>query len=90
MKPSITIDERGAILHMTNDAGEGVAVALNAETLAELVTQGTAALKRLQSPETRGQVLSNLVRAVVREVLNPTPKRDDGPPAPDPAREKDR
>lgn len=89
MKPSITIDERGVILHMTDDAGAGVAVALNAETLGELVAQGTVALERLQSPETRGQVLWNLGRAVVRELLNPTP-RPHGPSEPDAAREKDR
>ncbi len=91
MKPSITVDERGAILHMTNDAGEGVAVALNAETLGELVAQGCVALERLKSPETRGAVFWSLGRAVVRELFNPpTPKQTDGSPEPDASREKNR
>lgn len=90
MKPSITIDERGVILHVTNAAGEGVAVALNKETLGELVAQGTIALEALQSPGTRGTLFWNIGRAVVRELLkHPTPERDGTPP-PDPTREKDR
>ena len=90
MKPSITIDERGAILHMTDSAGEGVAVPLNAETLTQLVAQGTLALERLKSPETRGQMLASLGRAVVRELFNPTKAKADGPSDPDPTRTKDR
>jgi len=90
LKPSITVDERGVILHVTNAAGEGVAIALNSETLGELMAQGTVALERLQSPETRGRVFWNLGRAVVRELFNPTPKQTDGPSEPDASREKDR
>jgi hypothetical protein len=90
LKPSITIDERGAILHMTDSAGEGIAVPLNAETLTQLVAQGTLALERLKSPETRGQMLASLGRAVVRELFNPTKPKADGPSEPDPTRTKDR
>ncbi len=90
MKPSITVDERGVLLHLVDDAGKGYAVALNGETLAALVAQGTAALESLKSPETRGTMLWNVGRAVVRELFNPTKPRDDGPPEPDAAREKDR
>jgi hypothetical protein len=90
LKPSITLDERGAILHLTDEAGEGIAVALNAETLTQLVAQGTLALDRLKSPETRGEVLWNLGRAVVRELFNPTKTKADGTPEPDSARTKDR
>lgn len=90
MKPSITVDERGVLLHLVDDAGKGYAVALNAETLTALVAQGTLALESLKSPETRGQVLWNLGRAVVRELFNQPKRDDDGPPEPDAAREKDR
>lgn len=90
MKPSISIDERGVLLHMTDAAGKGVAVALNAETLGELVAQGTVALERLKVPETRGQILWNVGRAVVRELFKPKQERADGPSEPDAAREKDR
>lgn len=76
MKPSISIDERGILLHMTDAEGQGIAVALNAETLAELVAQGSAALERIKSPETRGEVLWNLGRAVVRELFSPQKKAD--------------
>lgn len=75
MKPSITVDERGAVLHMTNDAGEGVAVPLNAETLGEIVTQGAAALERLKSPETRRPLLWNIAKAVVRELAGAHEKK---------------
>lgn len=90
MKPSISIDERGVLLHMTDADGKGVAVALNAETLNELMAQGALALERLQAPETRGTVMWNLGRAIVRELLNPNPKKPDGPSEPDASREKDR
>jgi hypothetical protein len=91
LKPSITIDERGVLLHMTDASGEGIAIALNGETLAELVAQGTVALERLKSPEARGPLLWSLGRAVVRELFNPNqPKPPDGPPQSDDPREKDR
>lgn len=48
MKPSITIDERGVILHVTTDAGEGIAVPLEPATVLELAAaleRGRAALK---------------------------------------------
>lgn len=75
MKPSITIDERGAVLHFTDDKGEGIAVALNVETLTEINTQATAALERLKEPETRSQIFWNVGRALVRELLKPSEKK---------------
>jgi hypothetical protein len=90
VKPSISIDERGVLLHMTDAEGKGIAVALNTETLTEIVAQGTVALERLKSPETRGQALWSLGRAVVRELFKPNQERADGPSEPDAAREKDR
>lgn len=78
MKPSISIDERGVLLHMTDPEGKGFAVALNAETLNELGAQIAVALELVKAPETRGPFLWNLARAVVREVLKPNGKGADG------------
>jgi len=78
MKPSISIDERGVLLHLTDPQGHGFAVALNTETLNELGAQIAVALERVKAPETRGQFLWNIARAVVREVLTPNEKRAHG------------
>lgn len=90
MKPSISIDERGVLLHMTDQEGKGFAVPLNTESLTELAAQAAAALERVKAPETRGQVLWNIARAVVRELTAPNQKKADGPSEPDPTRAKDR
>ena len=66
MKPSITLDERGAILHVTTDKGEGVAVPLNAETVASVAKS----VERLLSPEGKRVVVRALGRAVL-ELLTP-------------------
>jgi hypothetical protein len=80
LKPTITIDERGAILHVTDPEGHGFAVPLNAETLNELGAQLAVALERVKAPETRGPFLWNLARAVVRELV--PAKGSDGPSDP--------
>lgn len=90
MKPSISVDERGVLLHMTDEAGKGFAIALNTETLTELGAQVAMALERVKAPEMRGRVLWNVGRAVVRELLKPTEESPDGPSEPDPTRAKDR
>lgn len=36
MKPSVTIDERGVLLHVTTSAGEGIAIPLEPKTVIEL------------------------------------------------------
>lgn len=76
MKPSISIDERGVLLHLTDPQGHGFAVALNNETLSELGAQIAVALEQVKAPETRGPFLWNLARAVVREVLTAKGKTD--------------
>jgi hypothetical protein len=81
MKPTITIDERGVLLHLVDDAGKGFAVALNAETLSELGAQVAVALEKLREPEQRSSFLWNVARAVVRELG--VGKGKDGPPEPD-------
>jgi hypothetical protein len=73
MKPSVTVDERGVILHVTNDAGEGVAVPLNAE----LVTEATNAAARLLSPEGKRALARGLGRLFL-ELLQEPEKKDDG------------
>jgi hypothetical protein len=80
MKPTITIDERGVLLHLVDEAGKGFAVALNAETLSELSAQVAIALEKLREPEQRRSLLWNVARAVVREL---GVKGKDGPPEPD-------
>lgn len=85
MKPSISVDERGVLLHVTDAEGKGVAVKLSAETLTELAAQTTLALERLKHPEG----IWNLARAIVRELTKPD-ESTDGSPEPDTAREKDR
>jgi hypothetical protein len=78
MKPSISIDERGVLLHMTDPQGHGFAVALNAETLNELGAQIAVALEQVKAPETRGPFLWNLARVVLREVMTRKEKGADG------------
>ena len=86
MKPSISIDERGVLLHVTDAEGKGLSVALNAETLAELAAQAAVARERLKTPGAAWQ----LVRALVRELTKPDEKKDDGTADPDPARAETR
>lgn len=57
MKPSVTIDERGVVLHVTNDAGEGVSVPLSSQTIREIVAAAGRVQVRLLSPELRGATL---------------------------------
>lgn len=60
MKPSITVDERGIILHLLNDAGEGVAVPLNASTVADSQAALARAKEKLKTPEGKSQVAKAL------------------------------
>jgi hypothetical protein len=60
MKPTITVDERGIILHVTNEAGEGFAVPLSAETVAQLGLQLARAKAKLMTPEGKSQVAKAL------------------------------
>lgn len=62
MKPSISVDERGVIVHLTNDAGEGVAVPLEADTVLEAAAAIERAKAKLKTPEGRGALLRGLGR----------------------------
>jgi len=75
---------------MTDAEGKGFAVALNTETLTELGAVVALALERIKAPETRGQLLWNVGRAVVRELLETQEEKANGPPDADAARETDR
>lgn len=52
-KPSISIDERGILLHLTNAAGEGIAVPIDPEGLALLAEQAGKALLTLKTDKGR-------------------------------------
>jgi hypothetical protein len=60
VKPSVTIDERGVLLHVTTEAGEGVAIPLAAETVVELIGGLTRARVALMQPKGRKIVLRAL------------------------------
>lgn len=60
MKPSITADERGVLLHVTNEAGEGFAIPLSAATITQLGLQLAQAKARLMTPEGKSQVIKAL------------------------------
>lgn len=62
MKPSITIDERGAILHVTTESGEGVAIKLEPATVLELAAGFDRARAALMSPAGRSILLRGLGR----------------------------
>lgn len=70
MKPSVTVDERGVLLHVTNAAGEGFAVPLNGETVSEIGAQLARAKSKLLTPEGKSRVaraLSSLFWQLVEE-----------------------
>jgi hypothetical protein len=86
VKPSVTIDERGILLHVTDTEGKGVAVPLNAETVREI----SHALERLKAPETRSQLFKNVAHAIAQTLLGTPENKADGTPEPDPTRKTDR
>lgn len=61
MKPTLTLDERGLILHVTTEAGEGVAVPLKPETFAEAYK----GVERVLSPEGKRRLLRGVVQLVL-------------------------
>lgn len=71
MKPSVTIDERGILLHVTDNDGHGVAIPLNGEALAELGAQVAIALERMKEPSARNALLWRIAKIVAAEVVKP-------------------
>lgn len=76
VKPSVTIDERGVILHVTTEAGEGVAIPLEPKTVLELA----AALERARGAFKSGSGWSTVLRGAGRILLDLTSqeKEKDG------------
>lgn len=74
MKPSVTIDERGVILHVTTDAGEGVAIPLEPKTALELAAGLERARARLNSPGG----WSTLLRGAGKLLLELAEEKNDG------------
>jgi len=72
VKPAITVDERGVLLHFTNAAGEGVAVPLNES----LVGEARKAFATLLSPEGKRRVLRGLGRLALEVISDP--EKDNG------------
>lgn len=87
MKPSITVDERGVVLHVTDAAGKGFAVPLSAATVAELGLQLARAKARLMTAEGK----SEIAKALGELFGKLTRKGDeDGAPKPDESGKEDR
>ena len=59
MKPSLTVDERGVLLHVTTEQGEGIAIPLDPK---ELAVTAAAALERVLSPEGKRRLVRGLGR----------------------------
>ncbi len=81
-KPSITVDERGVILHLTNDAGEGFAVELSPSTIVEMGAQLAKAKAALVTPEGKRTIVKAL-GSLFQELVKTQPKEDDGASKPD-------
>lgn len=65
MKPSVTVDERGVILHVTDSDGKGVAVPLSGETLTEIAAKWNQAKATLITPEGKRKFVRGLVELVL-------------------------
>jgi hypothetical protein len=74
MKPSLTIDERGPILHVTTDAGEGVAIPLEPKTVLELA----AGLERARAALKTGKGWSMLLRGLGRVLIDLAEDKENG------------
>lgn len=57
MKPAISIDERGILLHVTDDTGEGIAVPLDPERIAAGVK---TAIQNAKSEDGKRRILRAL------------------------------
>lgn len=57
MKPSLTVDERGVLLHVTTEQGEGIAIPLNPN---ELAAATATMLENVLSPEGKRRLMRGL------------------------------
>lgn len=84
MKPSISVDERGVLLHLTNEAGEGFAVPLAPSTVQEMGAQLAKAKAAALTPEGKRTIVKAL-GSLFWQLVAETPNKDesDGTPKPD-------
>lgn len=81
--PSITIDERGILLHLTDGNGEGVAIPLEPATLLQLGAAVGKALAEVKTPRGRSLLVS-AAGALFRELTEPTKEeRESGASEPE-------
>jgi hypothetical protein len=80
MKPSITFDERGFVLHVTNEAGERLAIPLDMETAAQLALQLANVKAALGTPEGRRVVAKGLGGLFWKLAATTKGKKEDGTP----------
>jgi len=69
-KPSITIDERGVLLHVTDSEGNGIAIPLEPGTVLELAAGFDRARASLKTPEGRKALwhgLANIVSELAKK-----------------------
>lgn len=82
-KPSITVDERGVILHLTNDAGEGFAVELSPSTILEMGAQLAKAKAALVTPEGKRTIVKALGSLFQELIKHPKEENEHGSSKPD-------
>ncbi len=75
MKPSVTIDERGALLHVTTSTGEQISIPLEAETVFELAAGFERVKSALKTPEGKSTLLRGLGR-LLTELAQPKQVQD--------------
>lgn len=80
-KPSITVDDRGVLLHVLGPDGEGFAVPLDSSTVLEMSAALTRAAAALKTTEGRSTLLRGVGR-LLRELAEPkeTTNDDGGKP----------
>lgn len=72
MKPSVTVDERGVLLHVVTEEGEGIAIPLDPR---ELAATTAAVLDQVLSPEGKRRLVRGLGRLFL-ELTAPEKKTD--------------
>lgn len=80
MKPSISIDERGVLLHVTNEAGEGVTVPLEPATIQQMGQQLAKAKAALMTPEGK-RTVTKALSALFWELVGSEKDKDGTPKA---------
>jgi hypothetical protein len=74
VKPSISIDERGILLHVTDSEGKGVAIPLDSRSIVELTAGLARARAKLVRPEGRKVLMRELGRIVWELMTDPKEK----------------